>query len=79
MIKALQLIRLILSLKALKGQDLHVGKDKIEARNNFTYLGVKLTSDGGSSKEIVSRIGHARATTRQPNSLMWSKEIKEKK
>lgn len=58
-----------------EADDLQIGSGKIKGTKSFKYLGVKITSTGGSNEEISARLGRARAVTRQLNSLLWSRRI----
>lgn len=56
--------------------DLQCEEEVIEQVNSFNYLGAKLTSDGGSLKDVEHRINKARGAFSSMNKIWRAKNIK---
>lgn len=59
-----------------QARDLHIQGQVITKCEEYKYLGSLISSEGNSKMEITSRIGQARQATRTLNSLLWSKNLR---
>ena len=57
------------------GEELLLGNNVIPNTSKYKYLGVTISNSANSNDEIHSRMGQARAATRQLNSLLWDNAI----
>ena len=61
---------LVCSRKEEKRTNIKLGKEKLEEVKEFCYLGSRVTSDGRSKKEIVSRIAQAKRAFHMKKNLL---------
>ena len=61
---------LVCSRKEEKRTNIKQGKQKLEEVKEFCYLGNRVTSDGRSKKEIVSRIAQAKRAFHMKKNLL---------
>lgn len=48
----------------------------IEVCDNYKYLGVTISGEGSSKKELSNRIGQAKQAIKKLNSILWTNNIK---
>jgi hypothetical protein len=48
----------------------------IEVCDNYKYLGVTISDEGSSKKELSNRIGQAKQAIKKLNSILWTNNIK---
>lgn len=55
--------------------DLDIGWRIVHNCKEYKYLGVVISKEGNSKKEILARIWQAKQAIQKLNSLLWSKDI----
>jgi hypothetical protein len=59
-----------------QNNNLVINGQVIEVGDDYTYLGVIISDEGSSKKELSNRIGQAKRAINKLNSIQWANNIK---